>query len=225
MTVHAFLRLLAAGLASAALCACVSNAKVVDPDASTTQAAQMAIVIVSASHDRKVSHASASFFLDGGTPDVVKVMSASGHMELPIRNNFHDKYGHVYVLEVKPGHHRFTYWSLTWGNARAAPKVVLTPLEFDVAAGQVVYLGNLHATLVMGKTLLFNRSVPYAASVSVLDQSAADLPIAEAAYPSIAGKARIALLPLGPWGRQVAQSDVVDDLPAASDATPDGMNK
>jgi len=190
----------AAALACAALGACVSNATVVDRKTTAEQAADKAIVIVSVSHDRTASGASARFIIDGGTPQAVKVESASGKMELPIKNHFHDKYGHVYVVELPPGRHRITSWNASWRNQYTEP-VMGVPLEFDIARGDVVYIGNLHVKWLMGRTPLFNKQVPYAGLATIRDESAEDIPIAEKLNPAVAGRARIALLPLGPWGK------------------------
>jgi len=193
-------RWLAATVVLAALGACVSSATVVDRKATPEQAAEKAIVIVSVSHDRTASGASARFVIDGGTPEAVKVESAGGKMELPIKNHFHDKYGHVYVVELPPGHHRITSWNATWRDRYTEP-VMGVPLEFDVARGDVVYIGNLHVKWLMGRTLLFNKQVPYAGLATIRDEAAVDVPIAEKLNPAVAGRARIALLPLGPWGK------------------------
>ncbi|MFL6679546.1 MAG: hypothetical protein ACJ8IK_14500 [Burkholderiaceae bacterium] len=191
---------LAAGLACTALGACVSNATVVDRATTAEQAAEKAIVIVSVSHDRTATGASARFIIDGGTPQAVKVESAAGKMELPIKNHFHDKYGHVYVVELPPGRHRITSWNASWHDRNTTP-VTGVPLEFDVARGQVVCIGNLHVKWLLGKMLFFNKQIPYAAMATIDDQSAIDIPIAEKLNPAVAGRARIALLPQGPWGK------------------------
>jgi len=78
------------------------------------------------------------------------------------------------------------------------------PLGFDVAPGEVLYLGNLHMHLRRGKTRIFHTTVPTGAAAMVLGRSARDIPMAEAANPAIAGLARVALLPRGRWGRGAA---------------------
>ena len=200
MIARSFIRRLAAVLAAAALAGCVANATVVDRHATPGQARDKAIVIVSVSQDRTLSGASARFFIDGGSPDAVKIESAAGHMEIPIKNHFRDKYGHVYVLELSPGHHRFTSWSASWRNFFINPVKDQVPLEFDAVGGEVVYIGNLHASWLIGKALLGNR-VPYSGQIAINNNSSADLAIAERDTPAIAGRARVALLPLGPWGK------------------------
>lgn len=200
MTSRLLTRWLAFLASAVALAGCVSRATVVDPNATAAQAADKAIVIISVSHDRTLRGASAHFYLDGGSPEVVQVESAADKMELPIKNHFRDKFGHVYVLEVKPGHHRFTNWMATWQNMHTTTTSGPIPLEFDVAKGDVIYLGNLHVNWLLGKTWLGGH-VPYAAVTTVSDKSAEDIPIAERTNPAIAGKVRPALLPLGPWGK------------------------
>jgi hypothetical protein len=209
------LRRCIAALAVASLSACVADATVVDRHSTSAQAAGKAIVIVSVSHDRTASGASARFFIDGDTPDAVKIESAAGHMEIPIRNHFRDKYGHVYVLELPPGHHRFTTWSARWRNRSTHVVEGQVPLEFDAASGEVVYIGNLHATWLLGKGWI-GRPLPYAATVAINDNSKADLAIAERETPAIAGRARVELLPLGPWGKMPPEP-TVDDAGALPD--------
>lgn len=216
MTLRLLLRRFAAALALASLSACVADATVVDRHATPGQAAGKAIVIVSVSHDRTASGASARFFIDGDTPDAVKIESAAGHLELPIKNHFRDKYGHVYVLEMPPGHHRFTTWSARWRDRTTKTIAGLVPLEFDAASGDVVYIGNLHTTWLIGRGFIGPR-FPYAATVAVNDNSKADLAIAERETPAIAGRAIVKLLPLGPWGKAPPESTVEEGAPPPVD--------
>jgi hypothetical protein len=202
-----FIRRLVTLLAAVTLSGCVADATVVDRHATPAQAQDRAIVIVSVSHDRTLSGASARFVIDGDSPDAVKIESAAGHMEIPIKNHFRDKYGHVYVLELPPGHHRFTAWSARSRDHYIKSVQDLMPLEFDAVGGKVVYIGNLHATWLLGKGLLGKQFLG-AGRVDVNDNSKADLAIAERDNPAIAGRARVALLPLGPWGKVPVQEGV-----------------
>lgn len=223
MVSRLLLRRFLAALAVASLSACVADATVVDRHATPAQAAGKAIVIVSVSHDRAFRGAYARFFIDGETPEAVKVESAAAPFEIPMKNHFRDKYGHVYVLELAPGHHRFTGWAAHWNNLHFAHRTGPgpLPLEFDVASGDVIYIGNLHANWVVG-TALFGNRVPVASTVTVKDNSKEDIAIAERATPAIAGKSRLALLPLGPWAKAPADSMAADDgaVPSSRDQVP-----
>jgi len=82
-----------------------------------------------------------------------------------------------------------------------------------VARGEVVYLGNFRDDWDMYELPLVHVKVPTAALVRVADESAVDIPIAERRNPAIAAKVRVALLPLGPWGKAAAP-----DAPASGAA-------
>jgi hypothetical protein len=196
------IRLVGACLVAAASAGCVSRAVVLDRNITAVQASEKAIVIVSASHDIRAGHGTiATYFMDGGTSNKLRVSSATTPIDPPIKNQYLDKVGHVYVLEVTPGHHEFTSWIMHVRDRDGGSPAALAPLGFDVAKGEVLYLGNLDMRLRMGETWIGHHEVATAAWAEVLDQSAIDVAIAEAANPAIAGKARVALLRLGPWGR------------------------
>jgi hypothetical protein len=207
---HLFIALLAG-----ALTGCMAPANVVDRKATTAQAVEKAIVIVSASHElASGSNSAASFFLDSGTPHAERVASARTLFDLMVKNDFRGKVGHVYVLELAPGHHRFMSWFMSMRNRSAGSPAGLAPLEFDVAKGEVLYLGNLNMRLRMGETIILHHQIPTAAYAEVQDGSALDIPIAERANPAIAGKVRVALMRQGPWGKADATEQ------PASAATP-----
>ena len=199
MPLRFFLRRIAASLALASLAACISSATVVDGRATAKETAGKAIVIVSVSNDSNLPDASDEFVIDGGAAAAVKVKSAAGRLERAISNDFQGKVGHVYVLELAPGHHRFTSWSAFWRGNTTKAGPAMQPLEFDVARGEVVYLGNLHVHWVVEKAWVVNQPIPQTATAVVSDQAGVDIAIAERASPAITGRARVALLTLGPW--------------------------
>ena len=198
MTPSVLLRLAPLAVILAALASCISNANVINSKATAQEAAGKAIVIVSVSHDISVPDASDQIVIDRGA-EAVMVASAAPRMAPAIQNDFKDKIGHVYVLEVTPGHHSFTDWNATWQGSSTKKIGEQLPLGFDVARGEVLYLGNLHVHWVVEKAWVTNRMLAQNASVVVSDQSDTDVAIAEHAHPAIAGRVRTALLPLGPW--------------------------
>lgn len=199
-----------------ALTGCVSRAVVVDRNTTAEQASEKAIVIVSASHDIRAGYGTmALYFMDGGTSNKVRVSSATTPIDPPIKNQYRDQVGHVYVLEVTPGHHEFTSWVMHVRDRDGGSPSAIAPLGFDVAKGEVLYLGNLHMYLSMGETWLGHHQIAVAARAEVRDQSATDIQIAEQANPALAGKIRVALLRLGPWGR-AAQSQAEGASSAAA---------
>lgn len=197
MTRRLLLRLLMTASAAGLLAACANFPQPVL--ATPASLPGKAVVIVSVTHEPRAGKADGRVILDGRTPGYTQLRSAASVVEPSIRNDFSDRVGEVYVLELTPGHHRFNNWWLQVDSRVAKPAPDGLPLEFDVTAGEVVYLGDLHIAVAIEKTRWFNNDYATAAEVVVQDRSAVDIPIAERANPWLAGKVRPALLPLGPW--------------------------
>jgi len=193
----------------------------VDRAASVAGIQDKAIIVVSVSHDYTAfkdlnAHVALDGFFDGSV-----VLSSNGQAPLPFasrRSDFPDRHGHLYVQEVTPGHHELTNWWVTRGDQRTGGASA-KKLGFDVARGEVLYLGNVHASIEMGETLLFHKKVPYAARAAILDRSATDIEFAEKTYPALAGRIRVAVLPLGAWSREEGNGGLVGALVKAM--TPD----
>ena len=227
-------------LAAALLAGCTSIPPPLDKHLTPAWAADKALVVVSVSRGRAAPGSSLKIFLDtqeagargdlalaglrvlldmspSAASDVITLESAASLAERKIATDYRDRQGHVYVLEVPPGRHRFFYWYSALNRGRVTPRGAQAPLEFEVAKGEVVYLGNFRDDWDRFEVPLVHFSVPTAALVQVSDRSAVDIPIAERKNPAIAGKVRVALLPLGPWGR--AEAPAAPASGAASDAT------
>ena len=205
-------------LAAALLAACAGTSvpKAVTPE----QLATKAVIVLSVSHDSGAAGAAnAIFYLD--SEDLVhRVVMMSMQDTIPgmaVKSDYADRYGHLFVLEVAPGHHVIHPWQVASGGYRISSPHAIAPLEFDIAAGQALYLGNLHAQLVLGHKTLFGHRVASDAHPLVVDRSDEDIPLAIANSPSLQGRLRPALLPLGPWGdgETAARFDAVPPTPPA----------
>ncbi len=164
------------------------------------------IVVLSITHDEDTgSRASTMFYVDPSsavgigderilrsqaTPDDVR--SATPRAER----------GSVYVMSMNPGKHQIVRWQTTSGPFRLLPRAQLPPLRFEVAAGEVVYLGNLHMVNVLGRPSFVSPWVPVSGTPEVRDREALDVSIAELKAPAIKGKVVSRLLPLGVWGER-----------------------
>lgn len=191
-----------AALALPALLAACAGTPVAQ-NVTPTQLGDKAVVVLSVSHDSGAAGAAnAIFYLDND--DVVhRVVMRSMQDTLPgmaVKSDFADRYGHLFVLEVAPGHHTIATWQVASGGVRLSSAHKIAPLEFDVAAGQALYLGNLHAQLVLGHKTLFGHRVASDARPVVVDRGDEDIPLAVANSPALKDRLQKALLPLGPWG-------------------------
>lgn len=127
--------------------------------------------------------------------------------------------GRLFVLSLPAGRHTLDAWQLRDGTTTwVQPAGVLTPLAFEVKAGEVTYLGSVQATLAMRTTLL-GLTVAEGGEVTVGDQQARDLAAFERVYPQFKGQVVTRLLPQGRWaspaGLEIVQDSKPPTLPGA----------
>jgi hypothetical protein len=179
-------------------------ARSVRSDYAMTPDSTEGIVIVSISHDDAGGRRTkATFFLDGGG-----LLGGDGKLlrSLPERvpgftggSSFEDCYGQVLALSLPAGRHQIDGWSIAANmGLHISPKQKPAPLVFDVVAGKIVYLGNLHAHLLMGKNV-FGVTIVGDSTPEVRDERTRDIPIIEESHPQFKGKIVATLLPLGAW--------------------------
>lgn len=171
------------------------------------------IVVVAVSHELSGGRAGRGlFYINGGQ------METNGHMLASLvevvpgiagGSDFQESYGKLFVLSLPAGKHAFTSWQFTnGGGVGITPRAGLKPLEFQVVAGEIKYLGNLHLNLQMGKVLgmgIVNDGYP-----EVRDQRTLDLALFDAKYPQFKGKVAMDLLKLGPWVADAGNRSRID---------------
>jgi hypothetical protein len=195
------------------LTACAGNP--VKSSATSNEVSEMAVIVFSVSHDIQAKNgANAIFYLDNKkTAERAVLKSVQDTLSIPTDSDFSTRRGHLYVLQVTPGHHQFDAWQVSSAGARIFPKALAAPLEFEANKGDVIYLGNLHAKLLLGHGMLFGGRAAYDAIPFIQDMSEEDLPLAESRTPAIKGKIRPSLLPIGPWAATGETVKRVDPLP------------
>lgn len=178
--------------------------KSIQGDYSLDTAKDEGVVVVSVSHDSWAGRKARGFFyLNGGS------LSENGHMlvslpdafpGIPGGSDLKDGYGKLYVLSLPAGRHSLRSWQIEdlAGASRIRPEKEPVPLEFQVVAGKVQYLGNLHVNLRQGKDL-FGRTIVGNGYPEIREQQGRDLAIFEKKYPQLKGRASVDLLPQGPW--------------------------
>lgn len=183
-----------------ALAGCAS--KSVSKDFSLDPAKGEGMVVFSVSHDLSGGRGAKAIFYMNGGPTAKNghyVFSLQDVMGVPTGSDFEDAYGRLYALSLPAGHHAFTGWQITNGTGlRIAPKEAPTPLEFDLAKGEVKYIGNLHANLTTGKNI-FGVTIVGSGFPEVKDQRERDLALFDEQFPQFKGRAQTALLRRGPW--------------------------
>jgi hypothetical protein len=193
-------RIWALAVAAAAMALAGCTAKSVSKDYEFKAAGKgEGLVVFSVSHDRIGRRGVRAIAVINGGP------VNGGYLAYSIdddffggRNEFKDRYGHVIALALPAGKHQFDGWRLSTNNVHVYPREKPPPLQFEVAPGQIKYLGNLHGNVEMGKNL-FGMSVLAGGHLDIRDERQRDLAMFDERYPQFKGKAVIELLPQGPW--------------------------
>jgi hypothetical protein len=172
-------------------------------DASPDELKTRGIVVVSVTHDQASGARVAPVFyvnqrLGFDAAERRQLRSRETIAGIPVRSDFGDVYGQVYVLSMEPGTHQIDSWHTSGGNLRLSPRHPPPPLRFVVKAGEVIYLGNLNVNHETGRGL-FGMPVLSFALPEVRDHRVIDIPVAENKAPLIKGKVVVNLLPLGAW--------------------------
>ncbi|WP_137919926.1 hypothetical protein [Hydrogenophaga sp. 2FB] len=192
--------LLLAVVALGVLAGCAS--KSVPKDFSLDAAKGSGMVVFSVSHDLAGGRGAKAIFYFNGGPTATNghyVFSLQDVMGVPTGSDFEDSYGRLYALSLPADHHAVTGWQITNGTGlRITSKAEPVPLGFDLAPGEVKYIGNLHAALATGKNI-FRVTIVGNGYPEVKDQRERDLSLFEEQFPQFKGRAVIGLLKQGPW--------------------------
>lgn len=144
----------------------------------------------------------------------IKMLDRNSNTELPFAfsndsgnrfatSPFEPTWGNYFVREYPAGRYAFIGWQLLqiipYGSRTFEPKVAPVPLDFEVLPGGVVYLGNLHGELVMGKNWLGAQQV-FGVVPQIRNESERDLALILKQYPQLAGKVEVRTFPVEPWG-------------------------
>lgn len=115
------------------------------------------VVIVSVSFDKSGSrNFQGTFFLDPGEnallPQGTALRTLAENPLMRFGSEFKDSYGQVLVLALPAGKHTINTWNFVRTPLyHFSPEIPPEPLEFQVEAGTIQYLGNLHLNLDPGE--------------------------------------------------------------------------
>jgi hypothetical protein len=176
----------------------------VQRDFSLNSKPDQGVVIISVSFDQSGSrNFQGTFFMDQGSetlqPLGVQLRALREYPFARLGSEFEDSYGQVLALALPAGKHVINSWRLVRTSLyEIGPRKAPAPLEFQVVAGKVQYLGNLHLNLRSGKNM-FGISMIDDARPEVRDQRVRDITMIEKKYPQFKDQISIQLLPQGPW--------------------------
>ena len=177
------------------------------------------VVVFAVSHDVSGGRGSTfSVHLDKEGPDALTHIYPSVETKATIRmgSDFDDDFGRIAVVNLPAGRHELSTWSFSNGTGLfISPKVTPPPLPFEVKAGSVIYLGDIHGLLGVGRNLIGMKSAGDV-EPEVRDRHERDLAVLDAKYPQFRGKAVVQLLPTGAWapGPKTSRIDVVKPMSA-----------
>ncbi len=124
----------------------------------------------------------------------------------PVHGNtsaFEDRFGKLFVREVPPGRYELFTWELVQLVTPTSPRTVRPPVPppaqpFEVTAGSVTYLGNIHGELTWERSLL-GMHLMDDGRASIRNEAERDLELAYRTYPQLRGKVTVAPLKTGAW--------------------------
>lgn len=174
------------------------------PQASTSivENTETATIIVSVSHERNGGRSARAIFnLNGGEQKDGGRTLASQDIFIPGRGDFKGDYGKLVVIKLPEGTHELTSWAIFgYNGSEIRPQDRPRPLKFEIKAGEVKYLGNLHMNMQSNKNIFGARVIPVEGQPEIRDMRQRDITLFEARHPDAREKIIIDLLPLGHWG-------------------------
>ena len=120
-------------------------------------------------------------------------------MDLNIKEETYQ--GNLFAIEAPAGTHSIDYWSL---HNRMGHIITLQnkppPLVFDIAPGQIIYIGNVHFHVTIYENWFGRIFAADPIVVEIRDKTRRDLMLFKKLYPGLAQQEPdVKLLPLGVW--------------------------
>jgi len=121
---------------------------------------------------------------------------------LKTMRTFEEVWGRYFVIELPAGRHALDGWyveqntGVEWNTVK--PKGPVRPLVFEVSAGSVTYLGNVHGRLLWSKNV-FGMDLMSGAMPEVRNEENRDLPVIFMEFPQLQGRVVVTPVTQGPW--------------------------
>ncbi|PCI42613.1 MAG: hypothetical protein COB51_12795 [Moraxellaceae bacterium] len=107
--------------------------------------------------------------------------------------------GRLFAITLPAGTHKLSTWKIfSSAGVFISPRVDPNPLSFEVAQGEIKYIGGFHMNLRAGKNFL-GMTIVADGYPEILDRSERDIPMFEKRYPQFEGVIKSEILKIGPW--------------------------
>ena len=175
------------------------------------------LVLFSVTHDKNTEY----FFRRGtdirfnvyfrNTDNNIEIPAAFSNdtLALIVTSQFDAVWGRAYVREFAAGRYEVSGWSLEQGigakTRTTKPKKPLPPIAFDVKAGSVTYIGNVHGSLQWGRkmpmalNLIGGADLAGGVIAEIRSEYDRDAKVILEDYPQLADRIVVRPLPNGPW--------------------------
>lgn len=132
-------------------------------------------------------------------------------MALIVTSPFENVWGRVYVREFAAGRYELSGWRLEQNTGSGLITITAekppVPIAFEVRAGSVMYIGNVHGSLEWGKRKVLGFiELVSGVNPQIRNEADRDEKVILKDYPQLAGKIVVAPLPGGPWQGDGARS-------------------
>jgi hypothetical protein len=146
--------------------------------------------------DSYITHLCLDCELAGASPLRVKVVGGENN---DVNPHFPGENGTLFVFEVPAGTHQIDRWYAREASKTILPEGDMQPLRFQVGAGEIVYIGNMHMRLTFGQNLL-GAPVTTHVTPAVRDTFARDRQLLVARFPQVElQRVRPLAVPTGEW--------------------------
>jgi len=115
-------------------------------------------------------------------------------------SEFDDIEGRIFSLEAPAGHYKITGWQINNGTGmRIYPKEYADPIEFEVQAGKITYIGNFHMKMETGENI-FGIDITAGGYPVIKDSFERDYAVFKVRYPNLRSTPYIKTIPYtGVW--------------------------
>ena len=182
------------------------------PDYTFENKKDTGLIIGTVSHRKDVGKdASSIFFINYRSKNPLVILN-SGASQFFLRKNELEGtgfYGKLFVIEVPAGRHVVDHWQIFSMHSLGTvltPKSEPPPMNFEITAGEILYLGNFHVAINTHENIL-GEPIPDGGIPIIKDESKRDLRMLRERYPQFNERnVKVNVIHSGPWINELIKS-------------------